>query len=112
MEIVDSVLSRVADTEPGASHRIDHFLRSLALDRGPHGVGVILSGAGSDGTLGAKEVKAAGGMVMAQEPDDAKYASMPASAIRTGMVDFIKSAGELPAALKAYAAQTAATGYT
>jgi two-component system CheB/CheR fusion protein len=68
---------------------IDSFLRSLAQDEAERAICIILSGTGSDGTLGVKEIKAAGGMVMAQEESQAKYDSMPRSAIDTGTVDFI-----------------------
>jgi two-component system CheB/CheR fusion protein len=68
---------------------IDSFLRSLAEDEAERAVCIILSGTGSDGTLGLKEIKAAGGMAMAQKEDQAKYDSMPRSAIDTGMVDFV-----------------------
>jgi two-component system, chemotaxis family, CheB/CheR fusion protein len=68
---------------------VDSFLRSLARDQAERSICIILSGTGSDGTLGAKEVKAAGGMVMAQKEDQAKYDSMPRSTIETGVVDFI-----------------------
>jgi two-component system CheB/CheR fusion protein len=68
---------------------IDSFLRTLARDEAERAICIILSGTGSDGTLGLKEIKAAGGMVMAQKEDQAKYDSMPRSAIETGMVDFV-----------------------
>jgi len=68
---------------------IDSFLRTLAQDEAERAICIILSGTGSDGTLGLREVKAAGGMAMAQKEDQAKYDSMPRSAIDTGMVDFV-----------------------
>ncbi len=68
---------------------VDFFLRTLAHDQTERAVSIILSGTGSDGTLGAKDIKAAGGMVMAQKEEQAKYDSMPRNAIDTGMVDFI-----------------------
>ncbi len=74
---------------PGLRLPIDSFLRALAQEEAERGIAIILSGTGSDGTLGVKEVKGAGGMVMAQKEDQAKYDSMPRSAIDTGMVDFI-----------------------
>jgi two-component system CheB/CheR fusion protein len=73
----------------GAHLPIDSFLRTLARDETERAICIILSGTGSDGTLGLREVKAAGGMVMAQKEEQAKYDSMPRSAIETGMVDFI-----------------------
>ncbi len=68
---------------------IDSFFRSLATDEGDRAACIILSGTGSDGTLGLKEVKAAGGLAVAQEETQAKYDSMPRSAIDTGLVDLI-----------------------
>jgi two-component system CheB/CheR fusion protein len=73
----------------GAHLPIDSFLRTLARDEAERAICIILSGTGSDGTLGLREVKAAGGMVMAQQEEQAKYDAMPRSAIETGMVDFI-----------------------
>jgi len=68
---------------------IDHFLRSLAEDRGNRAISVILSGTASDGTEGTRAVKAAGGITFAQDEKSAKYSSMPHSAVTAGCVDFI-----------------------
>ncbi len=68
---------------------IDIFFRSLAKDQEKNAVGIILSGAGSDGTLGIKAIKEFGGMTMAQNAESAKFESMPHSSISTGMVDII-----------------------
>ncbi|PKP22059.1 MAG: chemotaxis protein CheR [Bacteroidetes bacterium HGW-Bacteroidetes-20] len=68
---------------------IDIFFRSLAKDQEKNAVGIILSGAGSDGTLGIKAIKEFGGMTMAQDAESAKFESMPHSSISTGMVDII-----------------------
>ncbi len=81
---------------------IDHFLRSLAADQQEQAIGVILSGTGSDGTLGLKAVKAESGMVMVQTTQSAKYASMPASAASTGMADYVLAPKEMPEQLLAY----------
>jgi len=70
---------------------IDIFFRSLAKDQEKNAVGIILSGAGSDGTLGVKAIKEFGGMTMAQEESSAKFESMPHSSITTGMVDIKNS---------------------
>jgi two-component system CheB/CheR fusion protein len=82
---------------------IDYFFRSNAEDSGERAVGIILSGTASDGTLGVKAIKGATGLTMAQEPDTAKYSSMPHNAIATGMVDFVLPASQLPKRLLAYA---------
>ena len=81
---------------------IDYFFRSLAADQKAHAVGVVLSGTGSDGTLGLKEIKGNLGMVMAQERNSAAYTGMPDSAIATRMVDFILPAREMPGQLLKY----------
>ena len=78
---------------------IDVFLRSLADDRGPEGAAVILSGMGTDGTLGLKAVKEAGGLVLVQDPSSAQFDSMPRSAIKTRLVDAVAPPQDLPARL-------------
>ncbi len=88
--ILHGVLHRIEPPPHVGVHLpIDSFLRALAHDEAERAIGIILSGTGSNGTLGLKEIKAAGGMIMAQQEDQARYDSMPRSAIETGMVDFI-----------------------
>jgi two-component system CheB/CheR fusion protein len=86
----------------GAKTSIDTFLRHLAEDQDGKAVGIILSGMGSDGTLGIRALKERTGMVMAQEPASAKFASMPQSAIATGLVDYIAPPMELSRLLCEY----------
>ena len=81
---------------------IDIFMRSLAQDQGTNAIGVILSGTGSDGTLGIRAIKENGGMVIAQDDQSAKFDGMPRSTISTGMVDYILVPGEMPEALLNY----------
>lgn len=81
---------------------IDYFFRSLADQKQERAVGIILSGTGSDGTLGLKEIKAAGGMVMVQRPQSAQYEGMPNSALATGMVDFVCEVEEMAGVLSRY----------
>jgi two-component system CheB/CheR fusion protein len=81
---------------------IDFFFRSLAEDQREFGVGVILSGMGSDGTLGLKAIKESGGIVMVQEPASAKFDAMPSSAIGAGLADFVAPAEELSGKLVDY----------
>jgi len=81
---------------------VNYFLRCLALDQRERAVCIILSGTGSDGTLGLQEIKAQAGMVMAEDPESAKYAGMPASAIATGLVDFVMPPAAMPAQLVQY----------
>ena len=83
---------------------VDHFLDSLARQLGARSVAVILSGSGTDGSVGVREVKGAGGLVLAQRPDEAEYDGMPRSAIRTGHVDETLSLDEIPARIADYLA--------
>jgi two-component system CheB/CheR fusion protein len=83
---------------------IDFFFRSLAQDQHERAICVVLSGTGSDGTLGVRAIKSEGGMVMAQSPDSTEYDGMPRSAIATGLVDFELLPAEMPAQLIRYAA--------
>ena len=83
---------------------IDFFFRSLAQDQRERAIGVVLSGTGSDGTLGVRAIKGEGGMVIAQDPASTEYDGMPRSAIGTGLVDFVLPPAEMPAHLIAYAA--------
>ncbi len=78
---------------------IDIFFRSLAKDIEKRAIGIILSGTGSDGTLGTRAIKEAGGMVMAQDERTAKFDGMPRSCISTGLVDYILPPAEMPDAL-------------
>jgi two-component system, chemotaxis family, CheB/CheR fusion protein len=68
---------------------IDAFLRSLARSSAHKAIGVILSGTASDGSVGIGEIKAAGGLTIAQSPETAKYDGMPRAAIATGMIDVV-----------------------
>jgi two-component system, chemotaxis family, CheB/CheR fusion protein len=88
--LVNDVLKLVPRAPAGAAHTpIDSFLRTLANVRGSQAIGVILSGMGSDGTLGLQAIEAEGGIAFAQEPESAKNADMPRSAISAGVVDFV-----------------------
>src|SRR5271165_533371 len=77
---------------------IDLFFRSLAAQRGDD-FAVVLSGAGSDGAVGIKAVKEAGGIILVQDPDEAEYGSMPRSAVATGLADFVLPVREIAARL-------------
>jgi len=81
--------------EKGRYLPVDWFLRTLAEDRGSTAIGVILSGTASDGTLGLKAVKAAGGITFAQDETSAEYFGMPGSAIAAGCVGFVLSPQEI-----------------
>jgi two-component system CheB/CheR fusion protein len=89
LQMVDHEISAREFDEPrGRRSPIDLFFRSLAEKLGD-GFAVILSGAGSDGALGVRAVKEAGGIILVQDPDEAEYASMPRSAIAMGVADFV-----------------------
>src|SRR5665647_2542026 len=78
---------------------VDIFFRSLADDRHEKSIGIILSGMGSDGSLGLKAIKEKNGAVLVQEPGSAKFDSMPRNAIQSVVVDIVAPATELPAKL-------------
>jgi two-component system CheB/CheR fusion protein len=81
---------------------IDFFFRSLAQDQHELAICIVLSGTGSDGTLGLRAIKGEGGMAMVQNPESAEYDGMPRSAINTGLVDYVLPAADIPAQLIAY----------
>ena len=97
MSLLHGVLHLLAPVAPrGLRLPIDFFFRSLALDQPGNSVGVILSGMGSDGTLGLRAIKETAGVVLVQEPATAKFDSMPRSAIDAGLADIVAPADELP----------------
>jgi len=81
---------------------IDLFFQSLAEDQREKSVGIVLTGTGSDGTLGIRAIKAAGGMVMVQDPDTAMHNGMPRSAIATDAVDYVLPIEHMPETLVKY----------
>jgi two-component system CheB/CheR fusion protein len=101
LEVSGQVL-RITPRAPaslGPHMPIDHFLRTLAQERGSRAIGVILSGAGTDGAAGLEAVKAAGGTTFAQDPSTAKFDGMPQAAIGRGCVDFVLSPEAIAAEL-------------
>lgn len=107
LNAVDTHL-RLSELEERRRERapIDHFLRTLASTHDGSAIAVILSGTGSDGTLGINDVKAKGGLIVVQDPNEAEYDGMPQSAIGTGLTDFILPLAEMPAALLRFARTT------
>ena len=77
---------------------IDLFFRSLAAQDADD-FAIVLSGAGSDGSVGIKAVKEAGGIILVQDPDEAEYGSMPRNAVATGLADFVLPVREIAARL-------------
>lgn len=84
------------DHSKGINLPIDVFLRSLAEDQGEKSIGIILSGTGSDGVRGIRSIKEAGGLVIAQREETAKFDGMPRATISTGLTDFILAPEEIP----------------
>jgi len=107
MSILRGVLHLLAPVAPrGLRLPIDFFLRSLAQDQQERSIGVILSGMGSDGTLGLRAIKEKGGVVLVQEPVTAKFDGMPRSAIDAGLADIVAPVDELPGRIIAYLQRT------
>jgi two-component system, chemotaxis family, CheB/CheR fusion protein len=100
MSILNGVLHLFEPVETrGMRLPIDFFLRSLADDKQDLSIGIILSGMGSDGSTGLRAIKEKNGVVVVQDPADAKFDSMPRSAIELVLVDIVAAAGELPGRL-------------
>ncbi len=103
---------RLRKHEPGARRErqpIDIFMASLAEYAGERAVGVLLSGGGSDGTLGMKAIKQAGGLTVAQGTDGTapRYPEMPGSAVAAGMVDIVLPVTDIPGRLAELAKELA-----
>ncbi|HNW43808.1 MAG TPA: chemotaxis protein CheB [Elusimicrobiales bacterium] len=99
---IRSGVLRLAKAAPGAGLRlpINYFFRSLAADRQADAIGIVLSGMGSDGTLGLRAIKDAAGLTLAQAAAGAKFDSMPRSAVASGAADISLPAGQLYGAIK------------
>lgn len=101
-------LELLQPTLRGALHLpVDTFFESLAAEQGERAVGIILSGTGSDGVAGIQAINAAGGLVIAQDPESTEYSGMPASAIATGRVDYVLQPADMPEHLIAHAPHAA-----
>jgi len=99
LEIVDhEVVASKLEEPHGSRSSIDQFFRSVA-ERLGDGFAIILSGAGTDGSVGVRAVKESGGIILVQDPSEAEYPSMPRSAIATGVVDVVLPVRELAARL-------------
>ena len=103
MSLLHGVLHLLPPTSPrGLNLPIDYFFRSLAEDLQERSIGVILSGMGSDGTLGLRAIKEKGGAAFVQSLASAKFSGMPSSAIEAGLADVVATADELPLRIAAY----------
>ena len=101
---IEGTTLHLSEFTQARGHRspIDVFFRSLAEDRQENAVCIILSGTGSDGTIGLKAIKENGGLAIAQDSKTASYDSMPRSAVLTGLVDYVFPVEEIPAKLIEY----------
>ncbi|HMJ89112.1 MAG TPA: chemotaxis protein CheB, partial [Candidatus Acidoferrum sp.] len=88
--------------KPGPNLPIDTFFSSLAEDCGDRAIAIALSGTGSDGTRGIRAIKEAGGLVMIQDEESAKFSGMPHSAIASGLADYVLPAEDMPKALLSF----------
>lgn len=103
MAIFNGILHLMEPSLPrGFRKPIDFFQRSLANDQGLRAVGIILSGTGTEGTMGLKDIKGHGGLTIVQDPETAQYDGMPRSAITAGVQDFILPIKEIPKLLIKY----------
>ena len=97
MALDDGILKLTERTavRPHIPMPIDFFFRSLARERGEKAVAILLSGTGTDGTLGIRDINGAGGVTMVQEPSDSRFPGMPESAINSGHVDYVLPAAKM-----------------
>jgi len=103
MAFINGTLQLMEPSAPrGQRLPINFFFRSLAHDQHERAICVVLSGTGSDGTLGLRAIKSEGGMVMVQSPSTTEYDGMPCSAIATGLVDYELPPAEMPAQIISY----------
>lgn len=95
----------LTDTDPSVAFAlpIDYHFRSLAQELGSLAIGVVLSGTGSDGSRGVRDIHEAGGLVICQDPDTARFDGMPRSALETGVVDVTVEPGAIAAELELHA---------
>lgn len=100
VQLVQKALDKLPNTA------VDAFLYSLARDKGKHAIAVILSGTGSDGTRGIEAIKQAGGFVLVQQPDTARFDGMPNNAINGGNVDHVLPPSAMPAQIVQYTSKT------
>ncbi len=106
LSVIDGTLHLDTPIEPrGMRLPINILFSSLASAQGERAIAVVLSGMGSDGTLGLQAIKAVGGLTVVQQPDTAQFDPMPKSAIAAGCADIVAPPSELPARILTYVAQ-------
>jgi len=95
---------------PAIPMPIDALFSSLAADQHDRAIAIVLTGANADGSAGLRDIKAEGGMVMAQTPDTAEHSAMPAYAVATGLVDYVLAIEAMPAVLFDYIGRSTVGG--
>ncbi len=106
LRIFNGALQLLDVTEARSKRRtIDPFFHSLAEDQKEKAIGIILSGTGTEGTLGIKEIKGSGGLTLVQDPQTAQFSGMPNSALASNHVDYILPPEKMPSALLSYVTQ-------
>jgi two-component system CheB/CheR fusion protein len=102
ISIYNNVIQLLAPVDKSFSLPIDFFFRTLAADRKSRAAAVILSGTGSDGSVGLKDIKDNDGLLLAQSEGSAKHDGMPGSARATGLVDMVLDPEQMPRKLISY----------
>lgn len=102
LTIRDGFLETRKLVEKHPSLVINEFFESLAQQAGDHSIGIVLSGTGTDGTEGVKAIHEAGGLVIAQEPDESQFDGMPSAAVHTGIPDLVLNVADMPEHLIRY----------
>ncbi len=102
LSILNGELQLIEPLTLRAKLPIDYFFRALAQDQGMNAVCIVLSGTGSDGSLGLKDIKAETGMVMVQSVESAAYDGMPQNAIDTGLADYVLAPKDMPKRLRLF----------
>ncbi len=102
ISITDGTIKLCEEVDSAVRHSVDLFFRSLAEDLKDRAICIILSGTGTDGTIGARAVKAQTGLVIVQDPEQAGYAGMPQSAIDAGVADMVLPAEHMAEKLLEY----------
>jgi chemotaxis response regulator CheB len=101
--LVGNTLRLSKPAEPrGHTHPVDALFRSLASQRAERAIAIVLSGTGSNGTQGLREIKAEGGLILVEDPSHARFDGMPRSAIRAGLADRVLAPDKMPAIVVDY----------
>ncbi|MCL4767068.1 MAG: PAS domain-containing protein [Hyphomicrobiaceae bacterium] len=103
LRVRDNALHLSEPKQPrGQRYPVDEFFKSLASQLGARAIAIVLSGTGTNGTEGLKEVRAQGGLILVQAPDTAKFDGMPRSAISAGLADHVLAPEQMPERILAF----------